>query len=246
MRRKVRVVQARMLSPSVRSLWLEVEGAAPFEHVPGQYVDLFVPPPRGLVMRRPYSIASAPTAERPSRFEVAVTRVEGGVTSTALHAIPVGAVLDAEGPRGGFVRWPAMRDEPTLFVGAGTGLAPLRAMLQAELARAEGPPMTLLFGCRTEADVLWRDELLGWSASHPRFRLAITLSRPAPPPPGEAPWSGRAGYVQRHVAELLASSAPARAFVCGLGDMVEAVSDALERAGMPRAAIHTESYDGRS
>jgi CDP-4-dehydro-6-deoxyglucose reductase len=234
-----------MLSPSVRSLVFEVMGSAAFEHEPGHYVDLFVPPPRGLVMRRSYSIASAPAPERPTRVELAVTRVEGGVTSSALHAIPPGTVLEADGPRGSFLRWPSMRDDPTLFVAAGTGLAPLRAMLQAELARAYGPPVALLFGCRTEADLLWADELHGWRAHHPRFRLAVTLSRP-PPSPGAAPWSGRVGHVQRHVDELVRALAPTRAFVCGLSAMVDAASDALERAGVPRASIHAEAYDGRS
>lgn len=40
-------------------------------------------------------------------------------------------VLQAEGPRGGFVCRPADRDTPTLFVATGSGLAPLRATLKA-------------------------------------------------------------------------------------------------------------------
>jgi CDP-4-dehydro-6-deoxyglucose reductase len=226
-----------MLSPSVRSLVFETKRGEAFDFEPGHVMDLMVPVPRGIAMKRPYSIASARGFAGPSQLEFAVTRVENGPTSTALHALELHAVVDAEGPRGSFLRWPAERDLPTLFVATGSGLAPLRAMLQADLAREHGPKLALLFGCRTSVDVLWRDELAGWAESKPRFTLDVTLSRP------EASWSGRTGYVQRHLAECLARTAPARVFVCGLSAMTDDVLRALQGLGVPPGAIRSEAYD---
>jgi ferredoxin-NADP reductase len=237
-RRKAALEAARMLSPSVRSLEFVTSDATPLGHVAGQYVDLIVPTQRGLPFKRSYSIASAPDSAHPGRFEIAVTRVQGGPTSEALHVLAPGALVEIEGPAGTFVRRAAERARPALFVATGTGLAPLRAMLAEEIGTPVGPPLLLLFGCRTPADVLWSDELHAWVRECPRFRLHTTLSR-APPE-----WRGLVGYVQRHAHELAVSFPGVHAYVCGLSAMVDDVVALLEKdAGLPHEAVHYEVYD---
>jgi ferredoxin-NADP reductase len=237
-RRKAEVLEARPLSPSVRSLTFRVVDGSAVGHVAGQYVDLIVPTARGLPYKRSYSVASAPDAAHPDRFEIAVTRVEGGPTSQALHALPVGAVVELEGPTGSFVRRPPERQHPALFVATGTGLAPIRAILAEENREKSGPPLVLLFGCRTTADVLWEDELRAWRRSCPRFALHVTLSR-APPE-----WRGLSGYVQRHAHDLAGSLPGVHAYVCGVSAMVDDVVKLLaESGGLSREVLHYEVYD---
>jgi ferredoxin-NADP reductase len=237
-RRKAELLAGRLLSPSVRSLDFRTADGSAVGHVAGQYLDLIVPTPGGLPYKRSYSIASAPDTARADRFEIAVTRVEGGPTSEALHALPAGSVVEIEGPSGAFVRRPPEKEHPALFVATGTGLAPIRAMLTEETRAATGPPLVLLFGCRTHADVLWGDELRAWQRECPRFKLHVTLSR-APPD-----WRGLAGYVQRHAGELAATLPGVHAYVCGVSAMVEDVVKLLEgRAGLPRERVHYEVYD---
>jgi ferredoxin-NADP reductase len=237
-RRKAELIEARALSPSVRSLVFRTADGSAVGHVAGQYVDLVVPTARGIPHKRSYSVASPPDAAHPDRFELAVTRVEGGPTSEALHALRPGAVVEIEGPSGAFVRPADHHARPALFVATGTGLAPLRAMLAEDVAAHDGPPRVLLFGCRTPADVLWADELRGWQTSCPPFRLHVTLSR-APPE-----WTGLVGYVQRHAHGLARALPHAHAYVCGLSGMVDDVVALLEReVGMPHADVHYEVYD---
>lgn len=227
---------AQRLSPTVRCLRFRTTDGAPVGHVAGQYLDLVVPTPR-LPYRRSYSIASAPDPADPGAFEVAVTLVAGGPTSQALHDLPLGGLVELEGPRGTFVRTEGDRAHPALFVAAGTGLAPIRAMLTEEVTRAEGPPLELLFGCRTPDDILWADELRDWQRRCPRFRLHVTLSRPLPD------WAGLSGYVQRHAVGL-ARTPGLHAYVCGLSAMVDEVVGLLEReARVPRANLRYETYD---
>ncbi len=231
-------MSTHMMTPSVRALALRMHDGSAVDHKPGQYLDTIVPTPRGLPFRRSYSIASAPDPSTPDRFQLAVTRVEGGPTSNALHTIEPGALIEIEGPEGTFVRRPEDRDHPTLFVATGTGLAPIRAMLTEEVRASEGPPLVLLFGCRTPADVLWAEELQRWERSCPRFRLHVTLSR-APPE-----WAGLVGYVQRHARGLAESLPGARAYVCGVSAMVDDVVTVLHReAGLPRGSLRYETYD---
>lgn len=227
-----------MLSPSVRSLLFRMADARPVGHVAGQFVDLIVPTSRGLPFRRDYSIASAPDPARPDVFEIAVTLVEGGPTSEALHELNLGELIEVAGVKGAFVRNDADRSRPSLFVAAGTGLAPIRAMLTEDVRRTDGPPLVLLFGCRTPGDLLWGDELTAWTRTCERFALHVTLSRPPPR------WDGLTGYVQRHAGRLARAFPGACVYVCGLSAMVDDVVAGLQRdEGMSASALRYETYD---
>jgi NAD(P)H-flavin reductase len=125
-----------------------------------------------------------------------------------------------------------------LFVATGTGLAPIRAILAEEVRATGGPPLVLLFGCRTPNDVLWGDELLAWPSVCPRLRIHVTLSR-APPD-----WTGLVGYVQRHARSLADALPGVYAYVCGVSAMVDDVVGILGReAGLAREALRHETYD---
>lgn len=230
---QLRLEDTRSLSPSVRHLVFSVEGE-PAAFRSGQCLNLHVPV-QGEVFPRLYSIACSPRPDGGRRVELVVTRVPDGPVSNALHAMAPGTLLEAGGPCGGLVR--EETEEPTLFIGTGSGLGPLRAMLHDELSRADGPKVGLLFGCRTEQDILWADELRGWAQQHPRFSLFITLSRGAPS------WTGRRGWVQHHLGDALAKVQPTRIFVCGLSAMTSAIQDALGAVGFPDRGLHLEEYD---
>lgn len=218
---------ARMLSDSTRELTLHPgEG---FTFTPGQWVSLELPSPDGAALRRSYSIASAPRAD--GSLDLAVTRVAGGPGSTFLHAMAVGDVVPMGDPMGYFTL-PAALDRPLLLVATGAGVAPFRAMLQAMGAGGPGVPVTLLFGARAEADLLYAGEL----AALPWLRLVPTLSRA-----GDG-WAGRRGYVQAHLADC--AEAGADAWVCGRSAMIRDVRKALKEAlGFTRERVHTERFD---
>lgn len=229
------------MSPATRELTFAVTDGEPFEYTAGQWVDLEIEIP-GLEPepgKRAYSIASAPNPSMRDRFDVAVTKVEGGPVSTALHALNVGAQMNMVGPSGLFTRERAPLDVPSLFVGTGTGLSPLRAMIHDELReRPTGVALTLIFGCRHEADVLWRDEMEALATKYPRFRYEITLSRPS------SSWSGRTGYVQTHLHELIGEPNNVHVYICGLTKMVTEARQVLkEELKLDRRQVHSERYD---
>ena len=98
-RKKARIVESRALSPSVRGLLLSpLAGALDFEA--GQWLDLYVPSADGL-QKRAYSIASAPGAPL---VELAVTLVESGAASSALHTLAPGSRLRGRPPDSRFRR----------------------------------------------------------------------------------------------------------------------------------------------
>lgn len=239
-----RLASARALTPFVRELTFERADGAPLAFEAGQWVSLVLPvPPPGASegeVRRAYSIASPPDGS--PRFQIAVTRVEGGPGSMFLHALEPGATLEAIGPQGFFTR-PLDKTGPSLFVATGTGFTPLRSMLLDALARGEGRALWVLFGVRVEADLLYGDELDALARTHPNVRVELVLSR------AHEGWKGRRGYVQAHVPELWRDledrgEGEPHAYVCGLQRMVGAVRDLLRKEmNVPRQQVHSERYD---
>lgn len=238
---EVRLTDSRVLSPGVRELTFERVDGVTFDFQAGQWVSLVLPLAEGEA-RRAYSIASPPDGS--PRFSLAITKVETGAGSPFLHALEPGASLRAIGPQGFFTRPIAEPGaQPSLFIGTGTGVTPLRSMLRDALAKGDASPMTLLFGVRHLEDRIFREELEALSAAHPNFRFAYTLSR------ADEGWHGLRGYVQTHVEaawrelESAGKGAP-HAYICGLERMVSAVRDLLRKQmGVDRKQVHSERYD---
>ena len=223
-----------MLTPSVRELTLDPGPG--FTYTPGQWVSLRIALANGEFVQRAYSIASPPRED--GCFDIAVTRVEGGPGSTALHALTVQQTLECSHAQGFFTLEPALR--PTLLVGTGTGVSPLRAMLGPALARSRGDlPVTLLLGVRTEQDLLYREHFERLQREHPtRFRFEPTLSRPS------SAWTGRTGYVQTHLPSLVSAlGGEADVYVCGLQRMVREARATLKGdSQLPRERLHPERH----
>jgi NAD(P)H-flavin reductase len=237
-RRSARVAANDPLTPSVRRLVLAVEDG-PFAYAPGQAVIVEVRGDGDAPIRAPYSIASAPGERGPGTIELAVAKDLPESRSRTMHDLAVGAPVEVVGPVGTFARSGEAEAAPALFVAAGTGLSPLRAMLADELARrpSDGPPLVLLFGARSEDEVLWQDDLAAWAARSPRLTTLVTLSRPS------GAWIGRRGWVQAHLADAARLAGPhAYAFVCGPEAMVTEVMSALGERHLPHIRVLRERY----
>ena len=231
-RRTLRLVDASLAAPGVRSLTLETVDGEAYDYLAGQWVKLYLP--GGI--DRDYSISSAPGRCGVGRFEILVTHVEGGPGSRALHAMPIGASLESLGPSGLFVREDEAASQPAIFVGTGSGVAPLRAMIEATTASV---PSVLLFGCRTEHDLMFEREWRARASCDATFRFEPTLSR------ATSTWTGRHGYVQTHLCELLGTMPDTtHVYVCGLTKMITDVRRVLkEELGVDRKRVHSERYD---
>ena len=236
-----RLVATRMLTPHVRELTFERADGQPMAFEPGQWVNALLPLAVGDApeTKRSYSIASAPDGS--PRFEIAVTRVQGGAGSTWLHAMTEGTVLRFSGPQGFFTR--PLASPPSLFVATGTGVTPLRSMLRASLSAGALAPTWVLLGVRHAEDMLYAPEFRALAERHRFVRFEPTLSQP----PND--WIGRTGYVQAHVRALwnelaAASDVEPHAYVCGLQRMVGSVRDLLRKdMGIARERVHSERYD---
>lgn len=243
--RMATLIRARTLAPAVRELTFDAGSSLTF--VPGQWVNLFLRDATAMAatggepLKRSYSIASPRRAD--ATFDLAVTLVENGPMSARLHAATLGDGFEVSHAQGFFTLAPPRRN--VLMVATGTGVAPFRSMLldleTRREAADEGTRFVLLLGARTEGDLLYRDEWAALAEAWPSFECVPTLSR------GDDGWAGRRGYVQTHLAELVAKLGGGDAidaYVCGLQKMVGEVRKALrETLGVGRERIHHERYD---
>ncbi len=143
-------------------------------------------------------------------------------------------MVGANGPSGKLV-WQG--ESPALFVAAGTGIAPLRALIREELARASASPLHLLFGCRNRTEELWGDEWRQLESAQPRFQFWSSHSQPLPD------HAGRVGRVQAHLMQAARALGPGlRAYVCGHKPMVAECASLLVECGAAEDRIFGESY----
>lgn len=230
-RYRARLARVLPLTETTKHFEFEVLGPKPFEFTAGQFVSLYVQRD-GAEDNRAYSIASAPNA---NRFDVCLNRVPGGYFSNYLCDLAPGATIDFEGPFGFFVAGPAPRN--SVFVATGTGIAPIRGILQGLFSRGCLQNLWLIFGVRYATTILYRQEFEALAARHPNFHFWPTLSRP------EAGWSGRRGHVQEHVEQLVAEQPDLQVYLCGLKAMVDDLRLRLKARGFDRKQIRYEKYD---
>ncbi len=205
-------------------------------HRAGQHVDVRLTADDGYQAQRSYSIGSAPEA---GNLLLTVERIEDGEVSPYLtDELRPGDELELRGPIGGYFVWEESLGGPLLLVAGGSGIVPLRAMLRHRLAMDSSVPVRLLYSVRTQADVIYGDELARVAASGDAD-VRFTYTRQWP--------EGWQGYRRRIDRELLAEvSWPPEeqplVYVCGPTPFVEVAASSLVELGHDAARIRTERF----
>jgi ferredoxin-NADP reductase len=229
----VRVIESRPLASDVRHLALEIPGIERFQFVAGQYVCLSIPLEDG-VEDRYYSIASPPRGD--NRFELCVATSDNA-GGRALAALVAGDELLCWGPGGHFALRDPLRD--SLFIGTGTGVAPLRSMILSILnaPHRDEKRIALLLGARTPEKLLYRDEMERLASDVENFDFWPTLTR------ADGGWLGRRGRVLVHLADALSGRHnETDVYLCGQPEMVSEVREQLLSAGLDEDALFYEKY----
>ncbi|MBQ4854930.1 ferredoxin--NADP reductase [Rhodanobacter sp. B2A1Ga4] len=244
---QLRLVDSRMLAPAVRHLVLERVDGRPLAFQPGQFLQVHFHYDDGTATKRSYSVATVGDGNSPGapvevgRIEIAVSYVDGGAATKLLGELPVGGVIDASGPYGRFCLQETDSHPRYLLLATGTGVTPYRAMLpQIEKLLASGDrEVVLLYGARSEAELLYGEEFEAFAQSHPGFLFHGCFSREARATPRP---TDRSGHVQNVLAELGPRADRDIAYLCGNPNMVDAAFNALKEFGLPVPQIRREKY----
>ena len=129
---------------------------APF--IAGQYVNIYLDI-EGMQVNRSYSIASSPKDARDGFYELLIKYVEGGLVSRyVLDNWAEGDEVEISGPAGAFYYSPIRDAKTVVCLAGGSGITPFRSLAKAIVEGDEDFKLTLLFGSRTEEQILFRDE----------------------------------------------------------------------------------------
>lgn len=223
------VESVRALSPLVMRLSVRIPDSENLTYLPGQYMNVVLPDGN----TRSFSMASKPEG---NRVDFHIRRIEGGhFTDGRLPALRAGDTLSVELPLGSFCLR-AQDYRPLLMVATGTGLAPIKAMLEALMDDPACPPVSLYWGARTRADLYLHEEIGAWGERLYEFNYVPVLSRPDPA------WDGRTGYVQDAIGADLPDLSEHAIYLCGSPLMIAAAKSTFVGRGAALDFIYTEGF----
>jgi len=217
------------LTHDIKRLRLRVLRGGPYHFSAGQYATLTFPglPPRD------YSMANAHDNDI---LEFHVRAVDGGAVSRFVaRDLKPGDLVKVDGPFGiSFLR--ERHVGPIVALAGGSGLAPIRCIVEQALKHDAKGDVALYFGVREERDLYLMPEFAALTKRHPSFRFVPVLSQ------SSGPVKRRTGFL----ADVLKKDAPnlqnAKAYLAGPPAMVETCVTALEAMGLPRQDCHADAF----
>ncbi len=164
-------------TPDTRTVVLDPEGV-PVPYQAGQYITLCIYID-GVRHYRPYSLATSPCQD--PYPAITIKRVEGGQVSNYLNDhIAVGHRIEILPPQGHFTLVPRPAEKRALvFIGGGSGMAPLYGMIKTALAEEPKSRLYLIYANRRQEDIIYHQGLEKLVASAAgRFEITYVLSQP--------------------------------------------------------------------
>jgi naphthalene 1,2-dioxygenase ferredoxin reductase component len=213
----------------IRRVRLAIKAGGPFSFSAGQYAALTF----AGQAPRDYSMANRPDE---IDLEFHIRRTTGGSASNYVaKRLRVGDTVKIEGPFGSsFLR--EKHAGPILAIAGGSGLAPIKSIVESALAAGMGQKIDLYFGVRAERDLYLEDHFRALAARHGNFRFIPVLSQP------EGATTRRRGFVHEAAIADHADLDGAKAYLAGPPAMVEAATTALLARGMRRQDIHADAF----
>ncbi|MFI5805592.1 globin domain-containing protein [Streptomyces sp. NPDC051561] len=216
------VVAHDLRTPDIAVVTLRPDQPYPF--LAGQYTSLETPWwPR---IWRHYSFAAAPRAD--GLLTLHVKAVPAGWVSNALvHRARPGDVLRL-GPPAGSMTVDHTTDSGLLCLGGGTGIAPIKALVEDVAEHGARRPVEVFYGARTDFDLYDIDTMLRLAKSHSWLSVRPVVDDRAQFPDAVrkfGPWTAYDAYLS------------------GPPGMIRSGLDALRTAGVPGNRIRHDSVE---
>ncbi|MFI5756100.1 globin domain-containing protein [Streptomyces sp. NPDC051569] len=222
------VVSHELRTPDIAVITVRPDQPYPF--LAGQYTSLETPWwPR---VWRHYSFASAPRPDGLLAFHVKAVPA-GWVSNALVHHASPGDVLRL-GPPAGSMTVDHSSDSGLLCLGGGTGIAPIKALVEDVAEHGHRRPVEVFYGARSDQDLYDIDTMLRLQSVHPWLAVRPVVA--------EGPSLGLTGQLP----EAVRDHGPWHeydAYLSGPPGMIRSSLDALRGAGIPSERIRHDSLD---
>jgi CDP-4-dehydro-6-deoxyglucose reductase len=223
-----KIDQLNLLAPDVIQIFLRLPPTNQFNYLPGQYIDVIA----RSGIRRSYSIANLLQVD--GKLELHVRAVNNGQMSHYwFNEAKTNDLLRLEGPHGTFCFHPKI-EKNIIFLATGTGIAPIKSMLEAFATNAEwveGKNIYIYWGGRHLADLYWQPDFTNLNIT---FRPTLSQAQES--------WEGRKGYVQDAVIADAIAINDSVIYACGSDTMIHAAKKLLIAQGLKPENFYSDAF----
>jgi Na+-transporting NADH:ubiquinone oxidoreductase subunit F len=184
---------------------------------------------------RAYSISSNPSQK--NTLQLIIRKVPEGLCTTWVHEyLRSGDIVEFTGPYGDFY----IRDSENdiLFVAGGSGMAPIKSMLEWLDQIKSKRTMAFYFGARTLADLYYTTFMTEFEDKIADFKYYPVLSQPEE----NDNWQGKTGFVTPYLKDFIKDAASTEAYLCGSPGMINAIKKGLLEYGIKEEMIFYDSF----
>ncbi len=167
-------------------------------------------------------------------LELTIKAHPDGLVSRYLHSDAEPGLVVGLSQADGTFRLPAHRPDRLLLISGGSGITPVLSMLRTLCDEGHTGQIAFLHYARTEADVVYRDELRALAASNTNLRLALAYTDA-----GNGDLTGH--FAGQHLEAAAPWYADAETFLCGPPGLMRAVREHFEALGLSDG-LHTEDF----
>lgn len=228
-RRSCRVIGLEDATHDVRVVRLEITDGGPFQFSAGQYarVTFEALPPRD------YSMANRPNQ---ANLEFHIRQIgDDGASGYVARKLRVGDRVGIEGPYGEAWLRPD-HSGPILAIAGGSGLAPIKSIVETALVADMQQDIHLYFAVSDEPDIYLEEHFQTLARTYPNLRFVPVLSDPS------GPTGRRTGLVSDAVAGDFARFIGFKAYLAGPPAMVNTTVEMLVGRGLRREDIHADPF----
>lgn len=201
----------------------------------GQYISVSLRIGKSL-LTRPYSLCGSPKEALSGTYSIVVKRMKGGFASDyILDNWKVGTKLDISAPSGCFCYEPLRDAETVVGIAGGSGIAPFISLAKAIAEGTETCAMTLLYGSRSEEEILFKDELDSLCASCDKIKVVHVLS-------DEQKEGFENGFITAEIIKKYAPEGDYSVFVCGSQGMYDFITAETEKLGLKKRRVRLDAY----
>ena len=236
-RQLVRIKEKRQNGPDAVTVVLESadsKALAPFRA--GQYISLSVNIGETKTTRS-YSLCGSPAWAEQGIYNITVKRVEedGFVSPFIQDRWQVGDEIAISGPQGHLYYEPIRDEKKVLALAGGSGITPFVGMAYAIRDGYEDFDLTILFGSRTEADIVYRKELEELSAASDKIHVVHVLSDEEKP-------GFEHGFLAAELIKKYAAGEKVSLFMCGPQAMYNFLDGEIAKLGYDRKHVRRELF----
>lgn len=229
-----RVIEKTLLAHDVMRLVIKLPSAQRLQFLAGQYIDILLPDG----IRRAFSIASPP--QREDEIELHIRHVErGGFTGWVFDELKEREILRIEGPLGTFFIRHDTEDRPMILMGGGTGIAPLKSMIEDLIEHDSQRPLHLFWGVRTQDELYMRDQARQWADQYRHIQFTSALSEPVAGTGADS----FEGFVHEAVLDQYPDLSPYDIYMSGPPLMIDSAREAFLAHAADKRRIFFDSFE---